>query len=201
MKSILNHPASILAALGAASGLLGTFALGFGIGEAPRPGIYMILAGLWFALVTGYGVLTWGGRSWRAAAIAFAGTCIAWQAAVNLALQLDSNWLKESAIPVSQRMLVSGFLAGALGAFLTWAATAYAVPRLRCMTNAVAIAVAGAVLGLLLPLTNTYDNPAVLLLPWQAGVAAMFGFVLSRWPGSEATPLPPSAMPLRAAQR
>ena len=34
----------------------------------------------------------------------------------------------------------------------------------------------GALFGLLLPLTNNYDNGAVLLLPWQAAVAAMIGF-------------------------
>ncbi len=36
--------------------------------------------------------------------------------------------------------------------------------------------VTGALFGLLLPWTNNYDNGAVLLLPWQAAVAAMIGF-------------------------
>ena len=38
------------------------------------------------------------------------------------------------------------------------------------------ITLTGALFGLLLPLTNNYDNGAVLLLPWQAAVAAMIGF-------------------------
>ena len=80
MKSILHHPAAILAALGLVSGTLGSFDLGTNYAEAPDLGVYMVLAGVWFGLVIGYGVWRWGNRSLAAAAVAFAGTWIAWEA-------------------------------------------------------------------------------------------------------------------------
>ena len=50
MKSILHHPAAILAALGLVSGTLGSFDLGTNYAEAPNLGVYMVLAGVWFGL-------------------------------------------------------------------------------------------------------------------------------------------------------
>ncbi len=68
MKSILHHPAAILAALGAVSGTLGSYGLGANVGDAPALGLYMVFAGLWFGLVIGYGLWRWGDRSLRTAA-------------------------------------------------------------------------------------------------------------------------------------
>lgn len=190
MSSNFNHPVLGLAALGAASGGLGTFALGFGIGDAPQPGLHMILAGVWFGLVVGFGVWKWGRRTWTEAAIAVVVTWVAWELAVNLALQLDSNWLKMIEMPDTERMYVAGFAAGALGAFVTWAGVAWLAPPLRRLFPAVAFAAIGAVFGLLLPLTNNYDSPAVLLLPWQTAVSAVLGFCLAFQHGSRGTALP-----------
>ena len=63
-------PSFILAALGAISGVLGTTLLGFGYGDAPHPGIYMVMTGVWFGLVIGFAVWRWGNRSWAAVATA-----------------------------------------------------------------------------------------------------------------------------------
>jgi hypothetical protein len=54
------------------------------------------------------------------------------------------------------------------------------------------IVATGAVLGLLMQATNSYDNPAILLVPWQAGVAAMLGLGLGRAPkGHHASSIAP----------
>ena len=64
-------------------------------------------------------------------------TWIAWEVAVNLALQLNESWLEAAGIPETIRMYVSGFAAGAVGAFLTWAGVAVCAPRLRHAVAAV----------------------------------------------------------------
>lgn len=178
MKSIIYHPAFILAVLGAVSGKLGTYALGVGVGEAPQLGLYMILAGLWFGFVVAFGVWQWGNRSWVAIVTALVATWIAWEVAVNFCLQLTENWLRAAAISEPVRTYVGGFAAGAVGAFVTWAGAAASTPSLRRVWMAGAIASTGAIFGLLVPWTNQYDNPAILLLPWQSAVAAVLGFCL-----------------------
>jgi hypothetical protein len=179
MKSLMHHPAWILAALGAVSGTLGSFALGFGYGDAPGLGLYMIPSGTWFGLVVGFGVRQWGGHSqgasWGAAATALVATWVGWELAVNLALQLDQHWLKAAAIPDAMRTYAPGFAAGAVGAFVTWAGAASSTRSLRRTSAAIAVVSVGAVLGLLLPLTSDYDYPVILLLPWQTAVAAVLG--------------------------
>ena len=175
MKSLMHHPAWILAALGAISGILGSFALDFGYGDAPRLGIYMVPSGTWFGLVVGFGVWRWGAHSWGAAATALVATWVGWELAVNLALQLDEHWPKAAALPDALRAYVPGFAAGAVGAFVTWAGAASSTRALRRTSMALAVVLAGAVLGLLLPWTNNYDNPMILLLPWQTAVAALLG--------------------------
>jgi hypothetical protein len=179
MKSILHHPAPILAALALVSGTLGSFDLGTNYAEAPNLGVYMVLAGVWFGLVIGYGVWRWGNRSLASAAVAFAGTWIAWEVAVNLGLRLDQNWLVGSAIPDALKSYVTGFAAGAVGALVTWAGAAAATPALRQASTLGLVVSTGALFGLLLPSTSQYDYPAILLVPWQAAVAAAFGFCLA----------------------
>jgi hypothetical protein len=97
----------------------------------------------------------------------------------NLALQLEGNWLKDGMLPEAARSYASGFAAGAVGALLVWAGAALVTPALQRLSTAALVVAAGAVLGLLMPWTNHYDSPAVLLLPWQAGVAAALGFGLA----------------------
>ena len=179
MKSILHHPATILAALGLVTGTLGSFDLGTNYAEAPNLGVYMVLAGVWFGLVIGYGVWRWGNRSLGAAAAAFAGTWIAWEMAVNLGLRLDQNWLVGSAVPDTLKTYVTGFAAGTVGALVTWAGAAAFTPALRQPSTLGLVVATGALFGLLLPSTSQYDYPAILLVPWQAAVAAAFGFCLA----------------------
>ncbi|MEO8419740.1 MAG: hypothetical protein ABI457_00975 [Hyphomicrobium sp.] len=182
MKSILHHPATILAALGAVSGTLGSYGLGANYGEAPELGIYMVFAGLWFGLVIGYGLWLWGDHSWGAAAIAVAATWIAWEVAVNVGLQLDQRWLVGTAVPDGLKSYVTGFAAGGVGALLTWVGAAATTPALRQVSSAGLIVSTGALFGLLLPATNQYDYPAILLLPWQIAVAAALGLSLAPAP-------------------
>ena len=179
MKSILHHPATILAALGAVSGTLGSYGLGANFGDAPELGLYMVFAGLWFGLVIGYGLWRWGDHSLRTGAIAVAATWIAWQAAVNVGLQLDQRWLVGTAVPEGLKSYVTGFAAGGIGALLTWLGAAATTPALRQPSMAGLVVSTGALFGLLLPATNQYDYPAILLLPWQAAVAAALGLSLT----------------------
>jgi hypothetical protein len=62
---------------------------------------------------------------------------------------------------------------------LTWAGAAAVTPPLRRVSMAIMVVSAGAVFGLLLPWTNNYDSPLILLLPWQAAVGAALGFGLA----------------------
>lgn len=179
MKSIQHHPATILAVLGAVSGTLGSYGLSANLGNAPELGLYMVFAGLWFGLVIGYGLWRWGDHSLRTAAIAVAATWIAWEAAVNVGLQLDQRWLVGTAVPDGLKSYVTGFAAGAIGALLTWLGAAATTPTLRQASTAGIVVSTGALFGLLLPATNQYDYPAILLLPWQAAVAAALGLSLA----------------------
>lgn len=178
MTIIDRYPVGVLAALGAASGMLGTLGLGIGFGEAPHPGLHMVLTGLWFGLVIAFGVWRWGKRSLAAAALAVAGTWIGWEAAVNLALQICEHWLKSAGLSEGLRMSIGGFAAGAVGAFATWMGAAAATSALQNGWVARSVVATGGLFGLLLPLTSHYDNPIVLLLPWQAAVAAVLGLGL-----------------------
>lgn len=180
MRSNIRHPAVVLAALGAVSGWLGTFGLDVGYGEAPHLGLHMMLTGLWFGLVVALGVWRWGNRSLAAAFVALAGTWTGWEVAVNLALQISENWLKAAGLSGILRTSAAGFAAGAAGAGLTWIGAAAVTPSLRRISLASSIVATGAVFGLLLPLTNHYDNPIVLLFPWQVAVASVLGLGLAR---------------------
>jgi hypothetical protein len=179
MASRLQHPVLILAALGAVSGMLGTTFLGAGYGEAPGPGIYMVLAGLWFGLVIGFAVWRWGKTSSVAAATAVLVTWIGWEAAINVALQIDRPWPEAISIASIYKSYLTGFVAGAVGAAITWAGAALGASSLQRVSAAATITATGALFGLLLPATNHFDSGLVLLLPWQAAVAAMLGLNMS----------------------
>lgn len=64
-------------------------ALGFG--EAPHPGLYMVLTGLWFGLVVAFGVWRFARASIGAIASVIAATWIAWEVAINIAMQITEN--------------------------------------------------------------------------------------------------------------
>lgn len=182
MRSSVHHPALILAPLGAALGVLGSFALGVGFGEAPHLGLHMVLTGLWFGSVVAFGVRGWGNPSWVAAVTALIATWIGWELAVNLAMQLAENWLKAIALPATLRTYVGGFAAGAVGAFVIWAGAATSTSALRQMSVVARFVATGALFGLLLPWTNQFDNPAVLLIPWQTALAVVLGYGLAPRP-------------------
>ena len=95
-------------------------------------------------------------------------------------MQLTDYSLKISALPDTPRYYLAGFIAGAVGAFLTWAGAALFSAALRERAAAASVAAAGALLGLLLPWSLGGDYPIVLFVPWQAGVAATLGYFLSR---------------------
>ncbi len=180
MSTIVRHPAVVLAALGAVSGLMGTFGLGIGYGEAPGLGLHMVLTGVWFGLVVAFGVWRWGNSSLTAAITSFVATWVAWEVAVNLALQISEHWLKSVGFSDTLRTSIGGFAAGGVGAGLTYIGAAIVASSLRQSLVAGTFVVSGAFLGLLLPLTNLYDNPVVLLMPWQAAVAGILGLGLSQ---------------------
>lgn len=175
MPGFVRHPAILLAALGALSGYAGTHWLNVNYGDAPRLGLYMILPGIWFGCVVGFGVCHFGSGSLFKFVMAVATTWIAWEVAVNLAMQVTESWLKPTGISSALAVSIGGLAAGMAGAFLTWAGAASFTPRLRRFDLSVAIVVTGAILGLLLQPANQYDFPALLFVPWQGAVAAVLG--------------------------
>jgi hypothetical protein len=174
MSALLRQPTFILSVLGSLSALVGTQLVGGNYGAAPHPGIYLVLTGLWFGLVVGFGVWRFGQASVAGAVTVVLTTWIAWEAAVNVAIQIDGP-LFEATGPSALKSYVAGFVAGAVGAAITWTGGAFHVPSLRTKLASVSIVVAGAFLGLLLPATNTFDSGAVLLIPWQTAVAGLLG--------------------------
>jgi hypothetical protein len=169
----------MLGALGAVSGLLSALVPGPSLDSTSlQPGIslYMVLAGVWFGMVVAFGVWRFASRTAIAVAGTLLATWIAWEVAVNLALQLDDNWLKLAGLPEPARTYVTGLLAGEVGALLTWAGAACFSPQLRRAPAAVGVATVGAMFGLLLYWSMTSDILAILFVPWQTAVAATFGF-------------------------
>ncbi|MFA7305133.1 MAG: hypothetical protein WC026_00495 [Hyphomicrobium sp.] len=170
-----RHPVLVLATLGAVSGSLGATVMGSGFGDAPNPGAYMVLTGLWFGLVVGFAVWRWGQASLGASMMAVLVTWIAWEAAVNLAILIDRPPPDTIDIAPAYRSYLTGVLAGAVGASVTWVGAAFAVPALRRRSVAATVTVTGAFLGLLYPAVNYFDTGLVLLVPWQAAVVTVMG--------------------------
>lgn len=174
MSARLRHPAFLLCFLGLLSGLVGSQLIGGNYGAAPHPGIYLVLTGLWFGLVVGFGVWRFGPAPVAGAITTVLTTWIAWEAAVNVAIQIDGPLFEATGLS-ALKSYVAGFVAGAVGAAITWTGAAFYVTSLRTKLASLSIVAAGAVLGLLLPMTNTYDSGAVLLIPWQTAVAGLLG--------------------------
>ena len=177
----IQHPAAVLALLGVVSGTMSAFVPGFAIEGLPSSlGLFMVLAGVWFGLVVAFGVWRFAESSLVAVAAVTATTWIAWEVAVNLAMQLTEYSLKISALPETPRQYLAGFLAGAAGAFLTWAGARLFSSALRTRAAAAGVSAAGALLGLLLPWSMSADHPSILFVPWQTGVAAVLGYFLAQ---------------------
>ena len=177
----IQHPAPLLALLGALSGIMSTFVPGSAIEGLPASlGLFMVLAGVWFGLVVAFGVWRFAAGSLAAVVAVMATAWIAWEVAVNLAMQISEYTLKITALPDTPRYYLAGLVAGAVGAALTWAGAALFVATLRTRTRAASITAVGAALGLLLPWSMSADYPAILFVPWQMGVAATLGVFLGR---------------------
>lgn len=172
------RPVLVLPALAAGAALLGAFVRGPSFIGPGTSGLYMILTGVWFALVIAYAIWQWGRQSWLATAFAFVLTWIGWEAAVNLAIHLDTD-RSRYLLPEAWASYAVGFAAGALGAALTWAGAAAFIPRLRQPLLLLRLTLVGAVLGLLLPLVNYTDNAVILLLPWEVAVAYLLATALA----------------------
>jgi hypothetical protein len=166
-------PVLCLAALGAVSGLAGSVPVGLNWGAVPDVGFYAPLTGLWFALVMAFAVWRWSRYGWAAVVLAFAGTWAAWEVAINLAVQLDGNWLQPFVPSGPWRMALAGVAAGAAGAALTFAGIAAFPGPQRKAGHALRIITAGTALGALLPLTDVFDLPALLFVTWEAAIAAL----------------------------
>jgi len=177
----IQRPAPLLALLGAVSGTLSTFVPGFAIEGMPWSlGFFMVAAGIWFGLVVAFGVWRFAASRLLAVTVVVATTWIAWEVAVNLGMQISEYSLKINALADTPRHYLAGFAAGAVGAVLTWAGAALFSPALQTRAAVASIGIAGALLGLLLPRALNVDYPAILFVPWQAGVAAMLGHFLGR---------------------
>jgi hypothetical protein len=181
--AMLRHPAAVLGALGVVSGGLSAIVPGPALGADTLPanlGLYMVLAGFWFGLVTGFGVFRFAVATGAAVSGVLLGTWLAWEVAVNVAVQLDEGLLKLAGLPEPVRTYITGFVAGEVGAVLTWAAAAWFSPQLREGQTAILMGTVGALFGLLLPLSIAQDEPALLFVPWQAAVAATLGWFLAQ---------------------
>jgi len=176
MRNIDQYPVSILAVLGAISGGLGATIVGAGYGDAPNPGVYMVLTGLWFGVVMGFSVWRCGRASLAMSLMTVLVTWIAWEAAVNTAIQIDRPWLASVQFATPYKAYLTGVVAGAIGAFITWSAAAFAVQALRRSSTAIAVTLTGALFGLLYPAVNYFDTGLILLVPWQAAIAMVIGF-------------------------
>lgn len=178
MSPLLERPIVLLAILAAVSAVVGSTLIGDNYGAAPSPGLYMVLTGLWFGLVIGFAVWRWAERTFTAFTTGVAITWIGWEAAVNVAVQIDGPALQGTAVPHSVSIYLAGFVAGAVGALITWAAVALYAVQLRRGAVIATFLGTGALFGLLLPATNTFDTGLVLLVPWQVAIAAVIGLNL-----------------------
>ena len=164
---------------GAVSGLLTTYLPGPNAFVDPdRPaglGLYAMLTGVWFGVVIAIALARWGNRPPVGLGVAALATWIAWEIAVNVAMQI----VGPAQAPGDLRYYVAGFAAGAVGAFVTWGGAAAWARALRDPRTAAAITLTGALFGLLLPLSLGPDLPVVLFVPWQAAVAGMLGWSLA----------------------
>lgn len=107
-------------------------------------------------------------------AAAFLVVQAAWQAAVSVAILVHGGVVVGSAaswgpVQLDGRMVLPGFMAGAVGAFGTWLAAAVCAAPARFPGVAAAASLTGAVSGLLLAV----DNRFLLYVVWQCAVAAM----------------------------
>lgn len=156
------------------------------------------MQGIVFGCVIGVAVWVWGRRAWWSALTAFAGTLVAWFAAVTLMIDYSLPLIRKSiendvalvqAIEVLHERSSLLFLniAGATGAMGVYFGSAAVTPALRTL-SIVALTVAAGVAMVwpvyliqedsLLTLIES-DNLLMLYLAWQPAVAASLGYGLA----------------------
>lgn len=161
-------------------------------GSAVHPGLFY---GSAIALVLGW----LGERRIWALAFTVLVVSVAWSAAVNTAIKVydikDLRALYDATVPRSAGSdataavkLLTGFVAGIVGAFVTVVSLAIPVPALRNGMAWSATTLVGGVAGLLIyPFLAGWNGTAALILlftVWQASVGASIGIWLARqhWP-------------------
>ena len=131
----------------------------------------------------------WANRDLGKCLLAMALTLMGWLAAVNTANDMMSVVVSSELFgrvegaKVSREMLgwiLAGLVGGAIGAGLTAFGTGIAARAIRRPEAWGLIVVTGALFGLLLYPAASFDVIALLLVPWQAAVAAAIAYGLTR---------------------
>jgi hypothetical protein len=145
-------------------------------------------AGIAFGAGVALIVWLWASRDPGKCLLAMVLTLVGWLAAVNtandvLTLMVSSELFgTEPGAKESREMLgwlLGGFAAGAVGAGLTAFGAGIATERVRRVEAWAPVAGAGASFGLLLYPAATNETVALLLVPWQAAVAAALANALT----------------------
>ena len=172
MKSFeFRLPVLWLAILGIVSGVLSTYAPDalekYTILEVP------IYQGFVFGLVIGCGIFRWGNESWASALLALVVTIAAWIAAVR-----GFNLITDDA---KTNLYIGSLLAGAVGAAGAIIGGAFTIQKLRNPRFLIMTVFVGALAGLLVvpEAQSSTENFLLLLVVWQAVVAASIGYALT----------------------
>ncbi|MCL4765073.1 MAG: hypothetical protein KJZ80_02390 [Hyphomicrobiaceae bacterium] len=154
-----------------------------------------LLAGVWFGLVTGALAWTKGSRGAAGAIFSFLATWIAWQMAIQVAI---ATFDRLGAMTSSEdiRMIIAGFAAGAVGAFVTFLGVRASVAFSRTGLALLSTVAVGAAFGMLLLWSMTEQSAGLLLYAtWQPAVIAVMAlFARSR-------PAPAGSRELRVEAR
>jgi len=146
-------------------------------------------AGIAFAAGIAFSLWLWVKRDSGRCLLAMALILVGWLAAVNTANDVYQALVGSDLFGTVQGakanraalgLLLGGLAGGAVGAGLTAFGSGIPAEAIRRPRNWITVVVAGAVLGLMLyPAANLNMLPLVLV-PWQALVAASIGYVLTR---------------------
>ncbi len=186
---------AITAATGAVTGLIASL-------PSPLPEIrldsdgllvnaagFPLHAGIAFAAGMAVMLWLWVRRDLRRCLLAMALILLGWLAAVNtandvyqalLATDLFGTAPGAKANRDALGLILGGVAAGAVGAGLTAFGSGVPAEAIRRPQNWIAVVIVGAVLGVLLYPAAKFGLLPVLVVPWQAAVAAAIGFGLTR---------------------
>jgi hypothetical protein len=146
-------------------------------------------AGIAFGAALAVMLWLWANRDIGKCLLAMALTLMGWLAAVNTANDMMSAVVGSELFgtvegaKASREMLgwiLAGLVGGAIGAGLTAFGTGIAARAIRRPDAWGLIVVAGALFGLLLYPAAGFDVIALLLVPWQAAVAAAIAYGLTK---------------------